>query len=55
MHYAFVRENFHIVKGKPSGKSGLAMQPGHPNPEKRYWLRNEHQERRCLIFVGGKV
>jgi len=55
LHYAFVRENFHIVKGKPSGKSGLAMQPGHPNPEKRYWLRNEHQERRCLIFVGGKV
>ena len=54
-HFAYVRENFHIVKSKPTAKSGLAMCLGHPNPDKRYWLRNEHHERRCLIFSGGKV
>lgn len=54
-HYAFVRENFHLVRNKPPENSGLRMQLGHPNPDKGYWLRNEHQRRRCLIFVGGKV
>jgi hypothetical protein len=54
-HYAFVRENFHLVRNKPPESSGLRMQLGHPNPEKGYWLRNEHQRRRCLVFVGGKV
>jgi len=54
-HYAFVRENFHLVRNKPPESSGLRMQLGHPNPDKGYWLRNEHQRRRCLIFVGGKV
>ena len=55
MHFAYVREHFHIVKSKPSDKSGMAMQLGHPNPEKRYWRRNENHERQCLIFSGGKV
>jgi len=54
-NYAFVREHFHLVRNKPPESSGLRMQLGHPNPDKGYWLRNEHQRRRCLIFVGGKV
>jgi len=54
-HFAYVRENYHIVKSKPADKSGMAMQMGHPNPEKRYWRRNDHHERRCLVFTGGKV
>ena len=52
LNYAFVIENYHIIRGKPP--KALEMQGPHPNPENKYWLRNKNHERKCISFVGGK-